>query len=211
MNINDFCVACESSHEPTKIFYHGTSLLTQEIINMKKLSPTSIDLGNFFQKPGRSIFMWKTEKEALIWAIGDLLFVFNEWLDDISEKGGIDTSSMYCKKFTPDNILIDTDNFRFHSWWDRVRNCWIIPNKEKDNFNRAVTYFDKYNLYTYVLKLETRAKYVSIGQTATLREYTTRDPETKVVDIIPYRVTKKEIKIAYDIVPDSYFNEDYAI
>lgn len=211
MNVDKFCEACESSREPTKIFYHGTALVLQKTLDDRIMTPTSIDLGNAFVKPGRSIFMWKTEREALIWAVGDLLILFNEWLDDISEKGRIDPKTIACQIFEPDNALIDTDKFKFHPWWDRVGNCWIISDTEKDNFNRVLDYFDKHMIGTYVLKLETRAKYVSIGQTATLREYTTRDPATRIIDFTHYRVSRELIEMSCEVVIDTYFNEDEAI
>ena len=211
MFINEFCNLFKNHSKPTKIFYHGTSLVLQKTINDMIMTPTSIDIGNAFIKPGRSIFMWKTEEEAFKWAVGDLLIFFDEWLNSIKENGKINTETTACNIFVPDNALIDTEKFRIRPWWDRIKNCWIIPEREEANFKRVLAYFEKYKIGTYVLKLETHTKYVSIGQTSTLHEYTTRDPETKIIDYTHYRVRGKDIIFACEIVSDSYFEESDAI
>lgn len=211
MNINDFCIACEGARDKTQIFWHSTGYVSDEELKTGILKPHSLDLGNAFNKPGLSIYMWKTYNEAVTWSVYDMLCQFQYWLSELREMNSLTTGNIYDEIFEKDQMLKDYDNFTFEIWWDRNKRKCIIPARDSDELNNAMKYFDKHEISHIMLMLQTRSKYVSIGQTAALKEYTTRDPETKILDVVKIRIDKKLIKESCEVVPDAYFDDQYAI
>lgn len=210
MTIFDFESACEGLLNGTKTFWHATVGVPDYIKAGDHMKPVSIDFGNAMQKPGKSIFMWKSEAEAKTWIAGLLLTNFNEYLGEIEEHKTINFESCYKHIFPKDKMLLDDDLY-VESWWDRVKCKWIIPERSKNSFMKAIEYFDKHPIYGYELQIETRSKYVSIGQTATLKEYTTRDPESIIKQIKKVRANKSFFMSSCEVVPDKYYDETDAI
>ena len=212
MNINEFESAVENFYNKRLTFWHGTICITGSAKDQGILTPSSIDLGNAFVKPGTSVFMWKTREEALKWSVGSILSHFQFWLDELkSIKSATKPKTSYDFLFEYDSALKDINNFKCHFWWDRVKKKTITPKSSVKKFNNIIKYFEKHDTGCLLLKLEARAKYVSIGQTATLDEYTSRDPETKIVNIEKVHITRKLINQYCEVVSDEYFNERDAI
>lgn len=211
MNINNFCMACESLHnESTQIFWHGTSIIFDGDLQSGFLSPRSLDLGNAFNKPGLSLFLWKTQQEAVNWSLFTLLTNFQFWLmyRYVSDKK---QDSMYDYIFEKDSMLKEYEKYVIDLFWDYNKGTIIIPNRDKYKLYNIIKYFEKHETYCYQIKVETRTRYVSIGQTSTLKEYTTRDPMTKIITLVCRAVGKDLINSVCEVVPDNFYNNRNAI
>lgn len=163
MNINEFSVAQESLIDGKITLYHGATEL------YKTLEPTALDFGNAFTKPGWSLFCWKTYEEACGWAVWKSLW---RYLRGLREAG----------KIAPDVKLSQ------YITWDPEKSR-IKMTQSGFNFIKSTMSTNpiKNNIYGYVYTFRSDRKYVSIGNDASHKEYTTRESHIKPdrIDKIP--------------------------
>ena len=163
MNLNEFDAITESIGDGMITLYHGATEL------YKTLEPIALDFGNAFVKPGWSLFCWKTYEEACGWAVWKALF---RYLRRLRETG----------KIAPDAKLSQ------YIAWD--------PDKSRIKMTQSGFDFIKTMMSTnpvksdicgYVYTFKSRRKYVSIGNDASHKEYTTREQHIKPdrIDKIP--------------------------
>ena len=182
MNLKEFDIVTESIGDGVITLYHGSEHL------FKTLEPTALDFGNAFVKPGWSLFCWKTYEEACSWAVWRAV---SWYLSDLQESGKLAADIKTSKYITWDQAKSRAKMTQ--SGFDFIKSTMIAnPNS-------------KYP-YGYVYTFKTKRKYVSIGNDASHKEYTTREQHIKPIRIDKIKINEENIMKHILLVSDEEFN-----
>ena len=181
MNLKEFDIVTEGIGDGMVTLYHGSEHL------FKTLEPTALDFGNAFVKPGWSLFCWKTYEEACSWAVWRAV---SWYLTELKDSGKIAEDAKLSKYIT----------------WD--------PGKSRAKMTQSGFDFIKSTMianpnikypYGYVYTLKSKRKYVSIGNDASHKEYTTREPHIKPEHIDKIKINEENIMKHILILPDDEY------
>lgn len=189
--------------------YHGTLRLSQYEYQTKNKIHRSFDLGNAYFPPGISTFLTQTITEAYVWVLVDALFRFKEFVEIIykdKELEYLDVFKLY--GFEPDDELKeDPDSFLFESSWDPVTSKVAVSESTKTQFFKAMDYFEKHEFFGFILEIESDVRYVSFGHTATVDEFSTRDPNNIITHIGTIPVAREYAMDQIIFTPDGYVDD----
>lgn len=192
--------------------YHGTLLLSDYEYQTKNKIHRSFDLGNAYFPPGISTFLTQTITEAYDWALVDAFYRFKEFVEKIYIEKDLNYLDMF-KSYRfelDDEIQKDPESFLFKSSWDPVTGKNVVSESTKTQFFKAMDYFERHEFFGFVLEIESDPRYVSFGHTATVDEFTTRDPNNIITHVGAIPVAREGVMGGIIFVPDDYV-DDYWI
>lgn len=128
--------------------YHGSPY------KLEVLKPIGLDLGNRLQKPGWSIFMWKTREEALIWAL-----------------------MKKCQQLK--NVFKEQGVSKFHAYWNYENDKVMMRCTDEKGFRK---YCMDNQVITYIYTVRENIFNLGIGNDKTHDEYTIRGKEVKPIN-----------------------------
>ena len=169
MNLKEFDVITESIGDSTVTLYHGSEHLYDT------LEPTALDFGNAFVKPGWSLFCWTTYEEACSWAVWRAI---SWYLGDVQNTGKISAD-------------IRTSRYII---WDQGKSRAKMTQSGFDFIKATMAANPNASYpYGYVYTLKSKRKYVSIGNDASHKEYTTREQHIKPERIDKIKINEENI------------------
>ena len=183
MNLNEFDIVTESVGDGMITLYHGSEHL------YNSLEPTALDFGNAFVKPGWSLFCWKTYEEACSWAVWRAV---SWYLIELKDCGKIEDSVKLSRYiiWDPNRSMAKMTQ----SGFDFIKSTMVAnPNS-------------KYP-YGYVYTFKSKRKYVSIGNDASHKEYTTREQHIKPERVDKIKINEENIMKHVLLLPDDEYQK----